>query len=444
MGNMIQTKTGCLEGKPMQGYTAFLGIPYAEAPVGENRWKAPVPKKSWEGVRKADTFPNISPQRVPTGNEPWGAMYYKEFYAYPEFQREQSEDCLYLNIWAPDHTQGEKLPVAFWIHGGGFSGGYSSEIEFDGEDYVKRGVILVTVEYRLGILGFLAHPWLDAENERSISGNYGILDQIEALRWVTENIEAFGGDPENITVFGQSAGSMSTQVLVSSELTGTMISKAILQSGTSCEEDIVYEPTLAEEEEIGKLFVELSGVSSLEELRALSWERILDVHDQLNAKTFPMGKGLVVVPNADGYVLKKPVSEIWKAGEMKPIPYIAGCVNDDLGSSPEEIQQKRPGKLHAECVRWSQKAEEAFGKPGYVYNFKHDLPGDACGAFHSAELWYTFGTWKRWWRPGTEADEKLSEEMLAYWITFMKTGKPDADQSWLPCTKGNPYSRTFE
>lgn len=443
MSRMIQTKTGLLEGVSKQGYTAYLGIPYAEPPIGENRWKAPVPKKNWEGVRKADAFGNIPPQRLPSGNEPWGAMYYKEFYAYPEFLREQSEDCLYLNIWVPEEAEEQKLPVAFWIHGGGFSGGYSSEIEFDGEEYTKRGVILVTVEYRLGILGFLAHPWLDEENEQHISGNYGILDQIEALRWVYENIEAFGGDPQNITVFGQSAGSMSTQVLVSSNLTEGMIAKAILQSGMSCEDHILYEPTLEEEEEIGKLFVKLAGVDSLEELRSLSCQQILDIHDRLNVKTFPMGKGLVVVPNADGYVLKKTVSGVWQDGTMKQIPYMAGCVNDDLGSSPEEIREKKPGRLLAECIRWSKRTEETFGKPAYVYYFAHDLPGDDNGAFHSSELWYTFGTLKRWWRPGTEADQKLSEQMLDFWTSFMKNGKPGDGQTWSPCTIEDPFVLRF-
>ena len=444
MNTKVKTQNGMIEGVRLEGCTVFRGVPYAEPPTGKNRWKAPVPKKNWKGIRKADTFAAIAPQRIPDGTESWGSLYYKEFYAYPQYRREQSEDCLYLNIWVPDHEKTEKLPVAFWIHGGGFAGGYSSEIEFGGEAYAKQGVILVTVEYRLGIFGFLAHPWLSEENERHISGNYGILDQIEALRWVRDNIEAFGGDPENITVFGQSAGSMSTQVLVSSELTGSMISKAILQSGISCEEDILYQPTLKEAESIGEIFAEIAGVSSVRELRALSTAQILNYHDRLTVRTFAMGKGLVLVPNADGYVLPDTVSNLWKEGKIRPIPYLAGCVNSDLGSEPEKVERKQPGRLMEECVRWSLKAEEDFGIPSYVYYFSHDLPGDGAGAFHSSEIWYTMGTLNRWWRPDLPEDQALSAKMVQLWTDFMKTGCPESDPEWRPCSKTDPYVKSFQ
>ena len=443
MNAKVKTRNGMLEGIHLDGCYVFRGVPYAEPPTGKKRWKAPVPKKNWKGIRKADTFASICPQRIPDGMESWGSMYYKEFYAYPQYRREQSEDCLYLNIWVPDHGKNEKLPVAFWIHGGGFAGGYSSEIEFGGEAYAKQGVILVTVGYRLGIFGFLAHPWLDEENERHISGNYGILDQIEALRWVCDNIEAFGGDPAHITVFGQSAGSMSTQVLVSSELTGSMIARAILQSGVSCEDNILFQPTLAEAEEIGKMFAELSGVSSIKELRALTSAQILNFHDRLNIRTFSMGKGLVMVPNVDGYVLSDSVSGIFEQGKMKPIPYMLGCVNDDLGSDPEEIARKQPGRLMEECRRWSFRTEESFDLPAYLYFFSHDLPGDSAGAFHSAEIWYTMGTLNRWWRPNTTEDTTLSGEMVRLWTDFMKTGSPASDSSWRPCSKKDPYVKQF-
>lgn len=223
------------------------------------------------GTYRADTFGSICPQAFPEKDDPYTGRYYKEFYSDPAYIPPMSEDCLYLNIWTPEEAAGQRLPVAFWVHGGGFGGGYSSEVEFDGEEFCKKGVILVTVNYRLSIFGFLAHPWLNAENEQGISGNYGMLDQIAALRWVYENIEAFGGDPKNITVFGQSAGSMSTQILISSDLTGHMISKAILQSGLCCERGFADTPTLKEAEGIGGQFAGLAGANSIDELRGFLW-----------------------------------------------------------------------------------------------------------------------------------------------------------------------------
>ncbi|MGN1024564.1 MAG: carboxylesterase family protein, partial [Lachnospiraceae bacterium] len=188
---LIQTKKGMVEGVQGEGFAVFRGIPFAKPPVGELRWRAPQEVEPWEGVYKADHFAKICPQAVAADPNP----YYREFYADPAYDREQSEDCLYLNVWVPDQAEGKKCPVAMFIHGGAFNGGYSSEIEFDGAGLARRGVILVTIAYRLGVFGFLAHPWLSAESARHVSGNYGILDQIAALNWVYDNIGAFGGDP---------------------------------------------------------------------------------------------------------------------------------------------------------------------------------------------------------------------------------------------------------
>lgn len=444
MQNVIKVSQGLLEGIPCDGYVIFKGIPYAKAPVGKLRWKAPEPAENWNGIYKANHFPNMEYQELPVKDHPFMGRFYKEFYSNPDFVPKMSEDCLYLNIWMPEHKDNQKLPVAFWIHGGGFAGGYSSELEFDGEAYCKRNVILVTIEYRTGIYGFLAHPWLSAENEHGISGNYGILDQIAALKWVYENISAFGGDPGNITIFGQSAGCMSTQVLISSELTDSIPAKAILQSGTCCKENFLYTPTLQEEEEIGKLFAACAGVTNIRELRSMTPDEILHASKKLDAQTWKMGKGLVLVPNVDGYVLKNTVYEIWKKGEMKKIPYITGCVTNDLGSTPEEIKEKKPGLLMRESIAWSLKCEE-FNLPSYIYHFSHELPGDDWGSSHSSELWYTFGTLKRSWRPMNHSDEELSDHMLDYWTSFMKTGKPycKAAGDWLPYTANNPFVKEF-
>lgn len=442
----VNTKYGKIEGIKKEGYTVYKGIPYAKPPVGELRWRAPQQPDVWEGVYEAKEFGAICPQSFPEADNPFTGRYYKEFYSDPEFIPEMSEDCLYLNIWAPENAENKKLPVAFWIHGGGFGGGYSSEMEFDGEAFCKKEVILVTINYRVNIYGFLAHPWLDAENERGISGNYGILDQIAALTWVYENIAAFGGDPENITVFGQSAGSMSTQVLISSELTENMIAKAIMQSGISCEKNFLYTPTLKEEEEIGTWFVELTGAADLTELRQLSIKEIAEAKEKLDARTWELGKGIVVVPNVDGHVLKETVDEVYRNGSMKHIPYMTGCVTDDLGSTPEEVQAKKTGLLCEENKSWSLKQEELGNKDSYVYHFAHELPGDDWGSFHSAELWYTFGTLGRCWRPMEAADHELSEQMVTYWTDFMKYGNPNGtgEEVWSSCTKENPYVKVFQ
>lgn len=441
----VKTKYGEIEGIRKEGYTVYKGIPYAKPPVGELRWRAPQEQEPWEGVYEAKEFGAICPQSLPEEDNPFTGRFCKEFYNDPEFIPEMSEDCLYLNIWAPENPENKKLPVAFWIHGGGFGGGYSSEMEFDGEAYCKKEVILVTINYRVNIYGFLAHPWLDAENERGISGNYGILDQIAALTWVYENIAAFGGDPENITVFGQSAGSMSTQVLISSELTGNMIAKAIMQSGINCEKDFLYTPTLQEEEEIGAWFVELTGAADLTELRQLSIKEIAEAKEKLDARTWEMGKGIVIVPNVDGHVLKETVGEVYRNGNMKNIPYMAGCVTDDLGSTPEEVQAKKTGVLCEENKSWSLRQEELWNRASYVYHFAHELPGDDWGSFHSAELWYTFGTLGRCWRPMVEEDYQLSAQMVDYWTNFMKTGNPNGVglANWEPCTKEKPVVKKF-
>ena len=444
MERQVKTDKGIVEGVLRDECIVFKGIPYAKPPIGELRWKAPQEMDEWEGVYHADTFPSMCVQNLPKADDPYTGRFLKEFYSAQEYLPEMSEDCLYLNIWVPKEKSEELLPVAFWIHGGGFGGGFSSEIEFDGEEYCKKGVILVTINYRLNIYGFLAHPWLSEENEKGISGNYGILDQIAALKWVERNIEKFGGDKNNITVFGQSAGSMSTQILISSKLTENIPAKAIMQSGMTCADSLLYTPTMKEEEEIGEIFVRETGAKNLEELRKLSPERIKEARQRFDLECQKMGKGIVVVPCVDGYVLEKTVGEVWKTGKMKNIPYMCGVVTDELGSTKEEIEEKRTGRLMEECKRWCMKRSEA-DKPAYLYYFSHELPGDDWGAFHTGEVWYMFGTLHRCWRPMTEEDQKLSDEMVTYWTNFMKTGVPECKgtQEWKAYTKENRYIKEF-
>ena len=442
----VNTKYGNIAGVDCGNYVVYRGIPYAKAPIGSLRWKAPEDPDKFEGTFMADKFAAKCPQfeQDPAGPQ-MGFNYGNEFYSKEEFKRPMSEDCLYLNIWTPANcTKASALPVAFYIHGGAFMSGYSSEEEFDGESYADKGVILVTIGYRLGVFGFLAHEWLSQENQNGISGNYGILDQIKALEWVYENISAFGGNPDNITVFGQSAGSMSTQVLVSSDLTKNMISKAILQSGISCESDFLITPNLKEEMGYGKNFVELTGASSISELRALSTEELMKCQDKFMLDCFQKGLGFVFVPTVDGYLLSKSVKEVYDKGLMKKIPYITGFVGNDIGQTEDDAKANKPGVIEDECKKWAIKAEDATGEPVFVYSFEYNLPGDDSGPFHSSELWYTFGTYKRSWRPMGEHDAKLSEDMVSYWTNFMKYGKPSKDENeWGAYTKENKNVKVF-
>ncbi len=431
MSNQVKTKYGWIEGVDQGGYTEFRGIPYAKPPIGELRWKAPQPPESFEGVYRAVQFQAKSVQRDGS-SPPWD----KDFYDDPAFERPSSEDCLYLNVWAPKGA--ENCPVAFWIHGGAFMGGHSSEKEFDGAAYCKRGVVFVSVQYRLGVFGFLAHPWLTAE--AGTSGNYGILDQIAALQWVHENIAAFGGDPENITVFGQSAGAMSTQTLISSPLTGSLIKRAILQSGGSYGEGLHRDMPLSEEEDYGLALPEILHAENLAELRAKTTEEIFAATDLFMGKNFPKAKGLFLTPNIDGRLLTGGYYELIEKGEIKNIPYMVGSTKNDIMVEPDKTApEERP--LYRGSIAFAQKQEELGKQPVYVYDFTRDLPGDDQGAWHSSELWYMMGTLDRCWRPWTDGDRALSEKMLDYWTNFMKTGDPNGEglPVWKPCGKADSF-----
>ncbi|MDO5443497.1 MAG: carboxylesterase family protein, partial [Bacteroidia bacterium] len=274
-----------------RGITVFKGIPYAAPPVDSLRWREPQPVIPWEGVKKADTFGRIPWQEDLSAMD----LYGKEFYS--DGMPEMSEDCLYLNIWAPTKTVADpqaKLPVALWIHGGAFYHGFSNEITFDGDEWAGRGVILVTINYREGVFGFLAHDLLAAEpGAEGRSGNYALYDQLAALEWVNRNIASFGGDPENVTVFGQSAGARSVQTLVSNpNMTGSLISKAIIQSGggisTSQQTSSV---SYVQAREAGAEFCEFAGYETLEQMKAAPAEEIMQkyIDYQAQGKKIPLG-----------------------------------------------------------------------------------------------------------------------------------------------------------
>lgn len=432
---IVMTKYGKIHGVDMGDYIEYRGVPYAQPPVGAQRWRPPMPPKPWEGIYEADTF-NKKCMQITTNDD----LYGPEFFSNPEFLREPDENCLYVNIWTPKNAEGRKLPVAFWIHGGAFLGGYSTEIEFDGEAYCRRNVILVSVEYRCNVFGFLAHPWLSEEDPEGRSGNYGILDQIAALRWVYENIEAFGGDKDNITVFGQSAGAMSVQTLISSKATENMIAKAILQSGGGYHGGLNRDMHKKTQEEYGEIFVKMAGVKNLEEMRDLSAETVMRLVDPFMEKVIPTSGGLFLIPVIDGYVLDDGYDALIDKGEIKDIPYMLGTTKNDILVTPEMTAKREYSSLYNGCISFSQRLETQGKRPAYVYYFTRDLPGNDVGAFHSSELWYMFGTLGRCWRPMTEHDYELSNRMLDYWTNFMKTGNPNGEglAEWKPCTEADP------
>ena len=303
--------------------------------------------------------------------------------------------------------------------------GFGHEPEFDGEEWAKRNVILVTINYRLGMLGFLAHPLLTEESPNHTSGNYGILDQIAALKWIKNNIEQFGGDPDNITIFGQSAGAGSVMNLVSSSLTTGLIQKAIIQSGGGLR-GIGSSNTLKDAEQTGKEIMDLAGISTLGEMRSLPADSLL----KLMSKYMELKKRWIMLsPNVDSYVSDDSFSNIAKSGKLPDIPFMIGHTANDMANIAPSIADF--------CLL----LEEQGHKPAYSYNFIRSLPGDSAGAFHSSELWYIFGTLDRCWRPLTEEDHVLSQKMIDYWTNFVAYGDPKGTTytDWIPYTKDSKY-----
>lgn len=430
---MISTNYGLITGVDRGSYTEYRSVPYAKPPIGPLRWKAPQPPEPWEGILEATVFKSRC-MEAPMVQQP---PYSTDFYDNPEYDRPMSEDCLYLHIWAPNIGKG--LPVAFWIHGGAFLGGYATEKEFDGRAYCDRGVILVSVDYRCNIFGFFAHPWLSQE-QGGHSGNYGILDQIAALSWVRENIAAFGGDPDNITIFGQSAGAMSVQTLVSTPLTKGMISKAILQSGGSYGTGLHRDISQQEQYGYGQAFVDLVGAPSLEALRSMDAQQLVDGLAKFIPKMFASGKGLVLCPTMDGAVLHDGYYALMDQGQLHDIPYLLGSTQDDILVTPEMRKSGTFSPLYHGINAFSLKLEALGRKPAYVYYFTRELPGDDFGAWHSCELEYSFGTLDRVSRPWQQRDYALSERILDYWTNFMKTGNPNGEglPAWQPHSRANP------
>lgn len=414
----VKTKYGIIQGVVENGYTIFKGIPYAKPPIRELRFKSPKEPEGWNGVYYADTFPPACMQTPPPEDD----FYYKEFNSPVNF----SEDSLYLNVWTPAKSAANMLPVAVWLYGGALLSGYCAEKEFDGAEYAKRGVILVTVNYRLGLFGFMCHPWL-AEENNGHCGNYGVLDQLAALKWVKENIKAFGGDPDNVTLFGQSSGSITSQTLMLSPLSKGLFNKCILQSGAGYDNGFCKNRKQEEYYDIGERAVELSGVKSLAELREIPADRLLEISNELIGYACSLDKGLGYEPVIDNYLLVGDSEHNLKVGKFPDIPIILGSTANDICTPEDKTIPMEESLLHNGCINWCKHQIELGYTPSYVYYFNHRLPGDASGAFHSSELWYMFGTLDRCWRPFTDKDRHLSEKMLDYWCNFIKTGDPNGE-----------------
>jgi para-nitrobenzyl esterase len=444
----VKTTDGMLKGgKSADGkISIFKGIPYAAPPVGDLRWKPPAPAPRWDGVRDATEFGAQCMQGAIFGDI--------------TFPRAASEDCLNLNVWTPATTAAERLGVMVWIHGGGFQAGAGPEPRHDGEALARKGVVVVTLNYRLGVFGFLAHPELASESGRNAAGNYGLLDQVAALQWVRDNIAAFGGDPGNVTIFGESAGSFAVSALMASPLATGLFHKAIGESGAyfAAGASALTLQSLAETEERGVKFASSIGAESLAALRARPATEIL----QAALKFQPW-----FTPNLDGYCLPVDVYAIYASGKQAHVPLLAGWNADEVRSGVVLAKQKAtaqsfailkayPASNDAEALesaaalasdmfighatwKWIEMHAQTGGAPVYRYSFDRKIPvppdmkvnGMAAtardvGARHAGEIQYVFGTldsvpnvtWE-------QSDRKLSDAMVTYWANFARTGDPN-------------------
>jgi para-nitrobenzyl esterase len=448
----VRTQSGSVQGKIEDGVAIYKGIPFAAPPIGDLRWRAPQPAVAWTGVRNAGKFAPSCIQ-VPLVNKDLGM----ESVA-------TSEDCLYLNVWTPAKSANEKLAVMVWIYGGGFTIGGTSVSLYDGMNLAKKGVILVSVAYRLGALGFMAHPELTAE-QGGHSGNYGLLDQIAGLQWVKRNIAAFGGDPSRVTIFGESAGGISVSMLSASPLAKGLFRGAISESGGNFgperqtgNEGGENMDSLARAEKNGAAFLNKLGAASIAAARKKSADEIL--------KNSPPGLG-TAWPIFDGYVLPGDQYKLYEAGRYNDTPVLIGTNSDEgalfVPSAKADVYQKAiqagygtysakilaayPGGTDAEALRssrdifrdatfawptwtWARLQSKTGKGKAYVYYFSHRpaYPNTPefkdWGAAHAGEIAYVFGNFSAT-MPPSAADRAVSETIASYWVNFAKAGDPN-------------------
>ncbi|WP_255551176.1 carboxylesterase family protein [Granulicella sp. dw_53] len=450
----VKTDGGVIEGELTvdQKVVAFKGIPYAAPPVGDLRWRAPQAAAKWSGVRSAKEF---GYHCVQTGG-------------YPDMQFHDpgpSEDCLTLNVWAPVGAKRGSLPVMVWIYGGGFVTGGTSEKRQDGQFLAHRDVVVVSMNYRLGIWGYMTHPELTAESGKSASGNYGLMDIAAALEWVKRNVAAFGGDAGNVTVFGESAGSFAVSAVMASPLSKGLMAKAIGESGGALySSGLGFEPREVREKRDSEFAERAFGTTKLAELRRVSTEDMVRAVTAKGAARFG--------PDVDGYFLPKGLPAIYAAGEQAHIPVLAGWNADEgrgavvtakekptvatfaaqadkeFGARAKDFLAVYPGSTDADAAtstgdyggdkfiaystwRWMEAQVQTGKAPVYRYFFTLGSPGDknhaaALGAFHSDDIEYVFGTLdsraEAVWRP---EDRKLSDQIGQYWTNFARMGDPN-------------------
>ena len=417
MNYMVNTPCGMVQGMAgrVNGTAAYKGIRYATA----GRWEYPKQVTEWEGVYDATHYGHCSYQPRAFYNEEENL---KKVFYYHEFRKGETytydEDCLFLNIWTPDTArEGDKLPVLIYIHGGGFTGGCGHEKHFDGPVWPTKGVIAVTINYRLGPMGFVCLPQL--KEEAGVTGNYGLYDQMTAIKWIRDNVEAFGGDRDNITIMGQSAGAMSVQQHCLSPLSEGLFHRAVMSSGGGVSKALSATPA-EKHYEFWQTAMKNAGCETLEQFRALSPDKLFAVWQETK-KTV---KGGGCFPVLDGRFVVGTGAELLAAGKQKKISYLCGTTSEDM----------MPPILQKMAKDWCA----AQPMPSYTWYFDRQLPGDDNGAWHSSDLWYWFGTLPNCWRPMEQKDYDLSEEMVRYLCNFAKTGDPnrgDAVPAWQPSTK---------
>jgi para-nitrobenzyl esterase len=466
-GPVVKAPVGALEGQADGALRVFKGIPYAQPPVGPARWTPPKPVADWRGVRQATAFGPACLQPVsPPGN------------IYADALPGMSEDCLSLNVWAPKAAR--KAPVLVWIHGGALATGASSEAMYDGARLAREGVVVVSINYRLGVLGWLAHPGLSAESPAGISGNYGLLDQIEALRWVRRNIAAFGGDPANVTIAGESAGGLSVMYLMVAPPARGLFAKAIAESAYMISTPELKADRFGETaaESNGARLAAKLGKTSVAELRAM---------DAGALTAAAAAAGFAPFGAIDGKTLPRQLVEAFDRGEQARVPLLAGFnsgeirslrmlapptpataqayeagIRERYGDLADAFLARYPGGALEESVLaatrdglygWTAERlvakQTARGAPAYLYFFDHGYPAaDGAGlhGFHASELPYVFGTADRlpprWPKPpATPAEAQLSDAMVGYWTSFARTGAPQAagEPAWAPYGEGRAY-----
>ena len=441
----VHTTNGWIQGTTSDGIAVFKGIPYAQPPIGELRWKAPQPVQDWDGIRDGSVFGNASIQPV------------LQIPGVKAVEEPVSEDCLYLNVWAPADAiiEGRKLPVLVIIHGGGFQAFSGAYDILQGEELARQGIVVVTINYRLGVMGFLAHPLLSQEDSHGVSGNYGILDQIEAMKWVRKNIAAFGGDPDKVTVSGESAGAFSVSILCMSPLAKGLFRAATAQSGGFFDKKgAIYELYSLRQAEA--VFAERIAGKSAEELRAMSAEELME-------RTAPIAMAYLK-PVVDGYVFPAEAKELFRAGKFCDVPLLLGSNCDDgaqfCSRSGEKAELLHVGKQLAgednlkrlqaiypcdtkeQTVRsqiqltsdmsfghnmyvWAKLQEKYGSADVFLYDYCYVPPLSLLGAYHSSELPYFFHNLRCREKPYTEADYAFEALCTSYLVQFVKNGDPN-------------------